>query len=53
MLKVKSANETKFWLCLLRDSNMADVATVSKIINEAVEIANMIASAILTLSKKT
>ncbi len=53
-IALKSANETKYWLCLLRDSNLEGVneAEVEKILNEAVEISNMLGSALLTLKGK-
>lgn len=41
---LKSANETKFWLSLLRDSGKAE--------GEATEIANILATSILTLKGK-
>jgi len=46
---LKSANETKFWLALLRDSGKADHNRVNKLIDEAIEIANILASSIITL----
>lgn len=46
---LKSANETKFWLGLLRDSNKANVETVAKLLQEAMELANILASSIITL----
>lgn len=49
---LKSANETKFWLCLLRDSGKADKEKTKKLLQEAVEIARMLGSSILTLKGK-
>jgi len=46
---LKSANECKFWLGLLRDSDKGDKATVTKLLKEATEIANILATSILTL----
>ena len=46
---LKSANECKFWLGLLRDSNRGDKETVNKLLKEATEIANILATSILTL----
>jgi len=46
---LKSANECKFWLGLLRDSGRGDKKTVNKLLKEATEIANIFASSILTL----
>ncbi|GAG65404.1 unnamed protein product, partial [marine sediment metagenome] len=41
---LKSANECKFWLGLLRDSNRGDKETVNKLLKEATEIANILAT---------
>jgi four helix bundle protein len=46
---LKSANETKFWLGLLRDSAKADKGRANKLLKETNEIANILASSILTL----
>ncbi|MCK4387609.1 MAG: four helix bundle protein [Dehalococcoidia bacterium] len=46
---LKSANECKFWLGLLRDSDRGDKDTVNKLLKEATEIANILATSILTL----
>ncbi len=49
---LKSANESKVWLCLLRDTNKGDKKELDWLLNELVEIANIIASSILTLKGK-
>lgn len=49
---LKSTNETKYWLELLKDSNKANTNTVTTLIKEAGEIANILASSILTLRGK-
>jgi len=49
---LKSANETKFWLCILRDSNIGDPKMIAKLLDEAIQIANMLAKSILTLKGK-
>jgi len=46
---LKSANECKFWLGLFRDSGGGDKDTVNKLLKEATEIANILATSILTL----
>lgn len=51
-IALKSANETKFWLYLLRDLKKADRNEVIKIIDETVEISNIIASSLLTMRNK-
>ncbi len=49
---LKSANESKVWLCLLRDTDKGDKKELEYLLNELVEIANIIASSILTLKNK-
>ncbi len=49
---LKSANETKFWLGLLRDSKKADHNSVNLLLQETTELANILASSILTLKGK-
>ncbi len=49
---LKSANESKFWLGLLRDSRMADNEKANKLLQETNEISNIIGSSILTLKGK-
>lgn len=49
---LKSANETKFWLGLLRDSGKASRESVMPLLQEVHELANMLASSIITLKAK-
>ena len=49
---LKSANETKFWLSLLRDSGKAERKATDKLLKEVTELANILASSILTLKSK-
>ena len=49
---LKSANETKFWLALFRDSGKADTKQVDSLLTEAKELANILGSSILTLKGK-
>lgn len=46
---LKSANETKFWLSLLHDADKADQQAVAGLLQEADEIAKVLAASILTL----
>jgi len=46
---LKSANESKFWLGLLRDSGKADKERTNRLLKETTEIANILASSILTM----
>jgi len=49
---LKSANESKVWLTLLRDSNKGNTHEINYLLNELIEIANILASSILTLKGK-
>ena len=49
---LKSANETKFWLGLLRDSNKSEREATDTLLAEVTEIANILAASILTLRGK-
>lgn len=49
---LKSANESKVWLCLLRDTNQGNQIELNFLLQELIEIANVIASSILTLKDK-
>ena len=49
---LKSANETKFWLGLLKDSGRADKSIVYAILGEVTEISNILGASVLTLKGK-
>lgn len=49
---LKSANETKFWLALLKDSGRSDKTKVEPLLNEVTELANILATSIRTLRAK-
>ena len=51
-IALKSANETKYWLGLLRDSGLSDKDRVNTLLQETTEIASMIATGILKLKGK-
>ena len=51
-ISLKSANETKLWLALLRDTKKAAKKDADWFLNEITEIANILASCILTLKGK-
>jgi four helix bundle protein len=48
-ISLKSANESKLWLAILRDSKRAKAEDVSWFLDELDEIAKIFASSILTL----
>lgn len=49
---LKSANESKYWLCLLRDSYPDLKTRCSELLDEVIQISNMLASSIITLKGK-
>jgi len=51
-IALKSANETKYWLGLLRDSKLADNNKIDGLLKEATELANMLAAGVMKLKKK-
>lgn len=48
-ISLKSANESKYWLGLLKDSELADANRIDILVSELEEISNMIASGIIKL----
>jgi four helix bundle protein len=46
-IALKSSNETKYWLCLIRDTLDADKAKLNELLKEADELSKIIASIIL------
>jgi four helix bundle protein len=52
-IALKSANETKYWLCLLRDADILDnTSKVIKLLQETTEIARILGASLLTLKGK-
>jgi four helix bundle protein len=49
---LKSANESKFWLALLRDTNRGERKDIEVLLRELIEIANILGSSILTAKGK-
>lgn len=48
---LKSANESKFWIAVLKDSKKADKESADELLKELVEISNILGSSIITLKK--
>ncbi len=48
---LKSANETKFWLALLRDTGKKPKSHIDPLLAEAKELANILGASIVTLSR--
>lgn len=50
---LKSANETKYWLCLLRDAKiLKDTQTVEELLQEVTEVSKILGSSLITLRGK-
>jgi four helix bundle protein len=49
---LKSANESKVWLALLKDTDKGDQNELKWLLEELIEIANILASSIITLKDK-
>ena len=49
---LKSANESLYWLGLLRDAKKVNSAELEYLLNETAELANMLGSSVLTLKGK-
>ena len=49
---LKSANESKFWLGLLKDSGKAQLENADELLKETHELANILGASILTLKGK-
>ncbi len=49
---LKSANESKVWLALLRDTNKGNKIESKWLLEELIEISNILASSVLTLKGK-
>ena len=50
-IALRSANETKYWLCLIRDTIEVDKMETNQLINEADEISKILGKSILTLKQ--
>lgn len=51
-IALKSANETKYWLGLLRDATTINSLKIKELLNEINEISDMLGSSLLTMKKK-
>ncbi len=49
---LKSANESKFWLALLRDTDKGDKTEINELLKELIELANILGSSIKTCKKR-
>lgn len=51
-IALKSANETKYWLCLLKESGLANKERINGLLKEVDEFACMIAAGVIKLKSK-
>jgi four helix bundle protein len=51
-IALKSANETKYWIGLVRDATDIDKTETKKLLSEAEEIAKILAASIISLKSK-
>ena len=51
-ISLKSSNETKYWLGLLKHAHLASVQTVDKLLVEVTELSNMLAAGVIKLKSK-
>ena len=49
---LKSANESKFWFAILRDTGRGDFKEIKILLAELIEIANILGASILTIKGK-
>ena len=52
-IALKSANETKYWLCLIKESDFAEKNKTDELIREADEISKIVAKIIVNLKQKS
>lgn len=48
---LKSAQETQYWLCLLRDTHLVDKEQVTELLLEAQELTSMLAAGVIKLKR--
>lgn len=51
-IALKSANESKYWLLLLKSTNQGDKERIEELLQEVIEISNILAKSILTIRNK-
>ena len=51
-IALKSANETKYWLIIVKEINKKETEETERLLKETIEVANILASSILTLKGK-
>ena len=51
VIALRSANETKYWLCLIRDTMRVDKTKAEELLKEADEISKIIATIVVNVQK--
>jgi four helix bundle protein len=51
-ISLKSANETQYWLALLRDTKISSAAFVDPLLKEAEELTKMLAAGVIKLKSR-
>lgn len=51
-ISLKSANETKYWLQLLKDTQKSQTRDIDLLLGEVTELANMIAAGVIKLKSR-
>lgn len=51
-IALKSANETRYWLGILRDATEANKEAVNELLEETKQLANILGASLLTLKNK-
>ncbi len=51
-ISLKSANETKYWLGILRETTRIDKTVINNLLEEAKELSNLLGASLLTLKNK-
>ena len=51
-IALKSANETKYWICLLKDTGLVKAEKIQSVLKEADELSKMLGASLLTLRGK-
>ncbi len=51
-IALKSSNETKYWIALLREANLGSREKLNYLLKENIEIANILAKGVISLKKK-
>lgn len=52
VISLKSANETKYWICLIRDTMVVDKVRLAALLKEADEISKIVAAILLNADKE-